>query len=171
MFISPTVEVPYRANGQALRREFNVGKSMVLVVEDHEDTRFLLREILEMKGCGVVEACDGLEAVHLAESVHPDLILMDGSLPLFDGLSATRRIRENARLREVPIIAVSGHAEPAFQSAALAAGCTDYLAKPFACEQLEKLIDQYLRNLPTAASDYPGTENDFYANATTHATR
>src|SRR5947199_7839391 len=65
-------------------------KPLVLVAEDHEDTRFMLRMIFEMKGCRVVEACDGLQAVEVAGREQPDLILIDGSLPLLDSLAAMR---------------------------------------------------------------------------------
>ena len=77
------------------RRSSRKHKPKVLIVEDHEDTREMLRTILEMKGCQVIEAGDGLEAVEQARRERPELILMDGSLPLLDGLQATRRIRED----------------------------------------------------------------------------
>ena len=78
-----------------------IDKPKVLIVEDHDDTRQMLRILLELKNCQVVEACNGLEAVEIASRELPDLILMDGSLPLLDGLEATRRIRENQLLRDV----------------------------------------------------------------------
>src|ERR687884_500742 len=77
---------------------------LVMVVEDHDDTRFMLRYLMESRGLRVAEAEDGEEAVRLAESLRPDLILMDMTLRRLDGLTATRRIRELAALQEVPII-------------------------------------------------------------------
>ncbi|HXM35122.1 MAG TPA: response regulator, partial [Pyrinomonadaceae bacterium] len=70
----------------------------------------------------------------------PDLILMDGSLPLMDGLEATRRIRENLLLREVPILALNGWGTPSFHAAALAAGCDDCMTKPIDFERLERYM-------------------------------
>jgi len=83
------------ADGQ-VSRLIQREKPLVLVAEDHEDTRYMLRTIFEMKGCRVVEACDGLQAVAVAGRERPDLILMDGSLPVLDSLVATRLIRGNA---------------------------------------------------------------------------
>jgi CheY-like chemotaxis protein len=118
---------------------------LVLIVEDHHDTRFMLRTILEMRGgVSVVEAENGEEATALAESQRPDLILMDGTLPLVDGFAATRRIRELTSVRDVPIIFLSGHAQPAHEAKAFAAGCTDYLVKPFALGELERVLERHL---------------------------
>ena len=83
----------------------------MLVVEDHADTRFMLKYLLGLRGFDVAEAADGVEAVELAERLRPGLILMDCSLPRLDGLSATRRVRELATLRDVTIVFLSGHAE------------------------------------------------------------
>ncbi len=118
---------------------------LVLIVEDHQDTRFMLRTILEMRGgVSVVEAENGEEATALAESLRPDLILMDGTLPLVDGFAATRRIRELTSGRDVPIIFLSGHAQTASEAKAVAAGCTDYLVKPFALGELERVLVRHL---------------------------
>lgn len=118
---------------------------IVLIVEDHEDTRILLRTILEMRGgVSVVEAENGEVATTLAESLHPDLILMDGTLPLLDGFAATRRIRELASGCDVPIVFLSGHAQPASEAKAFAAGCTDYLVKPFAMVELARVLERHL---------------------------
>jgi CheY-like chemotaxis protein len=94
------------------------GRPTVLVVEDHDDTRFMLRMILEHDGYVMLEAADGLEGIEMAISQHPDLVLMDGSLPKLDGLSAARRMREQESLRDVPIVTLSGHDGPEFQAAA-----------------------------------------------------
>jgi CheY-like chemotaxis protein len=120
----------------------------VLIVEDHEDTRFLLRIILEQRGVSVVEAVNGEMAIALAENLHLDLILMDGTLPLLDGFEATRRIRQHAEMCAVPIVFLSGHAHPA-AAKAFAAGCTDYLVKPFTISELGSLLE---RHLPQSAA-------------------
>ena len=119
-------------------------KPVVLVVEDHDDTRFLLKWLLGMRGLDVVEAENGDEAVRLAAGTRPDLILMDASLPLLDGLSATRRIRAQAASAGVPIVFLSGHAEPSFRVAALAAGCDDFLIKPLDIERLDAVLAKHI---------------------------
>ena len=114
----------------------------VLVVEDFEDNRFMMRRLLEMSGYRVVEAVNGREAVEMAQSERPDLILMDLSLPHLDGLAATRRIREHEGLGKVPIVAVSAHDTADFHAEALAAGCNEYVTKPIDFDQLENLLQR-----------------------------
>lgn len=119
----------------------------VMVVEDFEDNRFMMRRLLEMSGYRVLEAINGEEAVELARSEHPNLILMDLSLPLLDGLAATRRIREFTDLHSVPIVAVSAHDTADFHADALAAGCNDYVTKPIDFDHLESLLGRLLSKL------------------------
>ena len=116
----------------------------VLLVEDTEDNRFMMRRLLEMSGYEVVEATNGEEAVRLAQSEHPQLILMDLSLPVIDGLAATRAIRKLDGFGEVPIVAVSAHATSDFQAEALAAGCNSYITKPIDFSELEALLARLL---------------------------
>jgi two-component system cell cycle response regulator DivK len=116
----------------------------VLVVEDFEDNRFLMRRLLEMSGYGVLEATNGEEAVLIAERERPDLVLMDLSLPLLDGLAATRKIRKCEGLNKIPIVAVSAHDTTDFHTEALAAGCNDYVTKPIDFDQLELVIKKLL---------------------------
>jgi CheY-like chemotaxis protein len=117
---------------------------VVMVVEDFEDNRFMMRRLLEMSGYRVLEAINGEEAVELAHRERPQLILMDLSLPQLDGLAATRRIRQHAELRNVPIVAVSAHDTADFHADALAAGCNDYVTKPIDFDQLEALLTRLL---------------------------
>jgi len=133
----------------------NTFQPCVLVVEDHDDIRLMLRTMLETRSSiAVVEAENGEMAIALATNVRIDLILMDTDLPLLDGYAATIRIRENTRTREIPIVMMSGHAEPAAQLKAFAAGCTEYLVKPFSLDGLDSLVNRYLyvdkANLPRA---------------------
>ena len=116
----------------------------VMVVEDFEDNRFMMRRLLEMSGYSVLEAVNGAEAVELAQQELPNLILMDLSLPLLDGLAATRRIRQLDELRHIPIVAVSAHDTADFHAEALAAGCNDYVTKPIDFDQLEALLSRLL---------------------------
>lgn len=117
----------------------------VLVVEDFEDNRFMMRRLLEMSGYRVVEAVNGSQAVDMAESESPDIILMDLSLPVLDGLAATRRIRERNGAGRTPIVAVSAHDSADFHAEALAAGCNEYVTKPIDFDQLVQLLDQLLK--------------------------
>jgi CheY-like chemotaxis protein len=116
----------------------------VLLVEDTEDNRFMMRRLLEMSGYRVVEAHNGEEAVKTAETQDPGLILMDLSLPLIDGLAATRLIRKLPNCKHTPIIAVSAHDTADFHAEALQAGCDRYVTKPIDFSELEVLIAQLL---------------------------
>ncbi|HYJ88642.1 MAG TPA: response regulator [Pyrinomonadaceae bacterium] len=112
----------------------------VLLVEDTEDNRMMMRRLLELSGYRVSEAVNGVEAVSAAERETPNIILMDLSLPLVDGLAATRRIRQLPDMAEVPIIAVSAHDTADFHAEAIAAGCDAYITKPIDYTELEDLI-------------------------------
>ena len=125
-----------RVNGSA--------EPTVMVVEDFEDNRFMMRRLLEMSGYRVLEAVNGEEAVEIARAERPGLILMDLSLPQLDGLAATRRIRQHPELKNVPIVAVSAHDTADFHADALAAGCNDYVTKPIDFDQLEELLRRLL---------------------------
>jgi len=120
----------------------------ILVVEDHDDTREMLHTLLEMWGCRVVEACDGLEAVEAASRERPELILMDGSLPFIDGLEATRRIRENGLVDQMNILALDGWGTPSYHAAALAAGCDDSIEKPLDFDRLRKYLEPLFDTQP-----------------------
>jgi two-component system, cell cycle response regulator DivK len=103
----------------------------ILVVEDQEDNRRILRDLLVNAGYELIEADSGEEALTAVEVQRPDLILMDIQLPVIDGYEATRRIRSNPELKSVPIIAVTSYALAGDEAKALAGGCTAYVTKPF----------------------------------------
>ena len=128
------------ALGNAKLTESPVRQPTILVVEDHNDTREMLHTLLEKWGCRVVEACNGLEAVEAASRERPQLILMDGRLPLLDGLEATRRIRKNGLRDQVKIVALNGSGSPHYHADALAAGCDDCIEKPFDFDWLRKYL-------------------------------
>lgn len=117
----------------------------ILVVDDFDDTRLLLRTWLERKGFRVIEAENGLEALTEAESQHPDLIIMDIEMPELDGLSATQKIRGMKGLEETPVLAVSAYGDEQFRGKALAAGCNEYVSTPFDPAHLERLIHLMIR--------------------------
>ncbi len=128
----------------SVRPDTRFRKPLILIVEDHEDTRFLLRYVIETHGYQVIEAADGEEGVVVASATQPDLILMDTDLPHVDGLAATKRIRAFSALNDVPIIFISGHAQPEARLAALATGGTDYLVKPVQLSELEAAVEREL---------------------------
>jgi two-component system cell cycle response regulator DivK len=103
----------------------------VLVIEDTENNRRILNDLLTHAGFKVVEAVDGEKGVAMAAECRPDVILMDIQLPTIDGYEATRRIKANPELRHIPIIAVTSYALSGDESKAIASGCNGYIAKPF----------------------------------------
>ena len=112
----------------------------VLAVEDNEDTRHLMRLELERHGFIVLEAADGRSAIEVALHQHPDVILMDLSMPLMDGFAATKLLRKNGKLKNVPIIAVTAHQETDFRSGARESGFDAYVTKPIDFAWLKELI-------------------------------
>lgn len=122
------------------------GRGTVLLVEDTEDNRFMMRRLLEMTGYRVIEARNGQEAVKVAEEERPSIVLMDLSLPVIDGLAATRLIRKLPNCQSIPIIAVSAHDTADFQQEALSAGCNGYVTKPIDFSALETLIARFIEN-------------------------
>ena len=115
-------------------------KVSVLLVEDTEDSRFMMRRLLEMAGYSVLEARNGEEAVVVTRDQSPDVILMDLSLPVIDGLQATRLIRDLPHSQDTPIVVVSAHDMADFEAEARAAGCDQYLTKPIDFTELEQVI-------------------------------
>jgi len=119
-------------------------KKLFLLVEDFEDSRFMMRRLLEMAGYTVIEASDGEQAVTLAIREQPALILMDLSLPKLDGLAATRLIRQHKDVGNTPIVAISAHDSPESRTEALAAGCDEYVTKPIDFDQLGELLKSFI---------------------------
>jgi two-component system cell cycle response regulator DivK len=116
----------------------------ILVVEDEEDNRQILRDLLTSGGYDMIEAETGQDAISAAEANRPDLILMDIQLPILDGYEATRRIKADPSLRSIPVIAVTSYALSGDEAKARAAGCNDFVPKPFSPRQLLAKIRQYL---------------------------
>jgi two-component system cell cycle response regulator DivK len=113
----------------------------ILIVEDQEDLRGVLRDLLTGSG---LEASDGQAGVATAKSDRPDLILMDVQMPILDGYEATRQIKADPALKATPIIAVSSFAMKGDEEKARAAGCDDYVTKPYSAMQLLRAIRGYL---------------------------
>jgi len=116
----------------------------ILVVEDQEDNRQILRDLLNSVGYQILEAEDGARGVAAAEAERPDLILMDIQLPLVDGYEATRRIKADPALAHIPVIAVTSYALSGDEAKTKAAGCNAYVAKPFSPRQLLAKVREFL---------------------------
>jgi two-component system, cell cycle response regulator DivK len=116
----------------------------ILVVEDQEDLRAILRDLLTASGYTIIEAIDGSEGIAKARSARPDLILMDIQLPVLDGYDATRQIKALPGLAATPIIAVSSFAMKGDEEKARASGCDGYVTKPYSPVQLLSIIRGYL---------------------------
>jgi two-component system cell cycle response regulator DivK len=116
----------------------------ILVIEDNEDNRRIIRDLLTSLGYQLIEAADGMEGVAMAQSHRPDLILMDIQLPEMDGYEATRQIRAVPELKTVPIIAVTSYALSGDEAKARDAGCDGYVAKPFSPRELLARIHEFL---------------------------
>ncbi len=116
----------------------------ILVVEDQEDNRQILRDLFASADYETIEARTGDEGVHMAEAHRPDLILMDIQLPGIDGYEATRRIKVNPALSHIPIIAVTSYALSGDAGKARDAGCTEYITKPYSPRQLLATVRKYL---------------------------
>ena len=117
----------------------------ILVVEDQEDNRRILRDLLTSVDYEMLEVEDGEAAVRAAKKHRPDLILMDIQLPIMDGYEATRRIKADPDLRAIPIIVVTSYALSGDEEKARDAGCDAYVAKPFSPRQLLAKINEYLK--------------------------
>ena len=116
----------------------------ILVVEDQEDLRGVLRTLLTGSGYEMLEAVDGETGVARAKSDRPDLILMDIQMPVLDGYEATRRIKADPDLAATPVIAVSSYAMKGDEEKARAAGCDHYVTKPYSPMQLLRVVRAYL---------------------------
>lgn len=116
----------------------------ILIVEDQEDNRMIMRDVLSAAGYELIEAVNGQEGVNRAQSDRPDLILMDIQMPVLDGYEATRQIKADPNLKAKPIIAVTSYALSGDQAKARAAGCDGYVSKPFSPRELLARVREYL---------------------------
>ena len=123
----------------------------IMVAEDDDDNRLVMKLLLELRGYRVVLAANGREALEVAERERPDLILLDLRMPQLNGLAAVRNLRQHksSHLRRVPVVALSAYDPAQQRAAALAAGFNEYVAKPINYDLLEQLIKDLLRNAAT----------------------
>lgn len=115
----------------------------VMIVEDYADTRTMMKYLLQHFGYEVLEAADGQEAVDQVQQNQPDLILMDISMPVMDGLTATQIIRKFEGFAKIPIIAVTAYGKSYYRQA-IEAGCDDLINKPLDFNNLQPILEQYL---------------------------
>jgi two-component system cell cycle response regulator DivK len=116
----------------------------ILVIEDQEDNRAILRDLLSATGFELIEAVNGAEGVAKAATEKPDLVLMDIQMPVMDGYDATRRIKANPATAAIPVVAVTSYALSGDEAKARAAGCDGYVAKPYSPRQMLAVIRGFL---------------------------
>lgn len=116
----------------------------VLIVEDNEQNRVLMRTILKHLRCDVIEAIDGEEGLRLAKKQKPDLIFMDVQMPVMDGLTATNILKSDPDTKDIKIVIVTSYAMKGDREKALAAGADDYIAKPINIKEIEEITGRYL---------------------------
>lgn len=119
-------------------------RKTVLVVEDNKMNLELVTDILEARGYDVIQATSGNEALEIANSEQPDLILMDIQLPEMDGLEVTRHLKKNTSTKDIEVIALTAYAMRGDEAKAREAGCSSYIAKPINTREFARLIDSYL---------------------------
>ena len=120
-------------------------KSRVLVIEDNEQSMYLVSFILEKNGCEVLQARNGLDGVKMAVENEPDLILLDIQLPVMDGYSVARAIRKEPTLKNTPMVAVTSYAMPGDRDQAMQAGCTGYIEKPIDPETFMSQVEHFTK--------------------------
>jgi len=129
-------------------------KPIVLIAEDNPDVREMTKYLLEMEGCFVIEAADGMEAIEQALVAMPHLILLDIRMPLMDGLEVARRLRQSSGTRDIPILAVTASHEK--RREAIEAGCDNCVCKPLLPESIRKLLTNYIRDFKHPDQAEPG---------------
>lgn len=120
-------------------------KPTVLLAEDNPDDQYITRKLLEECGCKVIEAENGIEAVELALRERPDMIMLDLRMPMLDGYEAARRIRKERAMKDAPMIAYTAYYSYSLTENALHAGFDEYLVKPVTVEDMQRIVDRYLK--------------------------
>jgi CheY-like chemotaxis protein len=129
--------------------------SKILIAEDNAVNRELLRELLEMRGHTVAEACDGEEALRMIEQTQPDLVLLDIGMPLLDGFGVVRKIRESPRFASLPVVAVTAYAMQGDREKILSSKFDGYLSKPVNAPSLVEELDRLL----SKRADHDASQN------------
>ncbi len=140
-----------KASSVISKQHSTATKPLILVVDDDEDNLLLMAYILEHIHCSTLTAVDGLDALSIAQAFQPDLILLDILMPSMDGVEAVSQIRQDSRIKSIPVIAVTALALAGERERLLLAGFNDYVSKPFMLEEIEATIQRHLR-LPATIS-------------------
>ena len=130
--------------GALENQKMDVKTKTVLIVEDNELNMKLFHDLLDAHGYNILQTKDGMEALDIAREHRPDLILMDIQMPVVDGYEATRQIKANPALKTIPVIVVTSYALSGDEDKARAAGCDDYITKPYSPRQLLAKIKEHL---------------------------
>lgn len=144
--VEAAAEAPVQAKPNLVTTE--VPKRRVLLVDDYDDAREMYAEYLEFSGFEVATASNGQEAVEAAQSSPPDVILMDLSLPVVDGWEATRLLKQDSRTRDIPVVALTGHAMAQHSERAKEVGCDGFVTKPCLPKDLTERIREMLTPPP-----------------------
>jgi two-component system, OmpR family, alkaline phosphatase synthesis response regulator PhoP len=121
-----------------------MSQKKILIADDEEDVKLIVQLFLESRGYSVVTAYDGLDAIAMAESENPDLILLDIMMPVIDGLEVARRLKNNEKTRHIPIIMLSAAQQDLTIKKGMDAGAVGYMVKPFEPSKLEELVRKHL---------------------------
>jgi two-component system cell cycle response regulator DivK len=148
MTMSTSKSLESAETAQTLRRQRSANHQRILVVEDHPISLALLHQLLKAYGYETLKTSEGLDAINLARTHQPDLILMDIRLPDISGLDATRLLKQDDQTKDIPIIAVTAFATPGDESHALESGCDAYVAKPVNMDRLLQTIRLLLGSAP-----------------------
>jgi two-component system, cell cycle response regulator DivK len=151
---------------KTLPHQENEKRKRILVVEDHQLSLALLKQLLGVHGYEILETSEGLEAIDIARDEQPDLILMDIDLPDICGLDATRLLKQDEQTKAIPIIAVTALATPEYEKKSFESGCDAYIAKPITLDNLLRTIKSFLSSFPSAVGslhiDGSPTSSDRY---------
>jgi len=137
---------------KTLAHRENEKRKRILVVEDHQLSLTLLKQLLGVHGYEILETPEGLQAIDIARDEQPDLILMDIGLPDICGLDVTRLLKQDDQTKTIPIIAVTALATPEDEKKGLESGCDAYIAKPIALGNLLRIIESFLSSVPSVGS-------------------
>lgn len=122
----------------------DAGRKTVLIVEDNEDNRLIYSQYLTHGGFRVLEATNGAEGVDVARRERPDIVLMDISMPVMDGLTATRVLKSDEALKAIPVIALTAHAMASDEAMAREAGCDGYISKPVMPKDVRAEVERWI---------------------------
>ncbi|NES23750.1 MAG: response regulator [Symploca sp. SIO3E6] len=126
-------------------KDFTIKPPLVLVVDDDEDNLLLMTHVLDHLGCSWITAVDGMSALQKAQTAQPALILLDILMPHMNGAEVLARLKENSKVQQIPVIAVTALANTSEREDIMLAGFDDYVSKPYMLEEVEAALERHLR--------------------------